>query len=97
MEPSKQRNAIAGEPALYGVIEGDGGQPRPLWKLRLSDVPDKPWRDVFNAAAATDRAASGYAADLRGDTVRFEATRGAIQSRLDHIEAWIERANDALN
>src|SRR5437667_32272 len=95
MEATKQRIVIAGEPALYGVIEGAGGQPCPLWRLRLSHAPDKPWRDAFDEAAASDGAASGYAANVRGDTVRFEATRSSVQRRLDDIETWIERANEA--
>ena len=95
MESTKQRIVIAGEPALYGVIEGDGGRPCPLWKLRLSDAPDTSWRDAFKEAAASDRTGSGYAANVRGDTVRFEATRSTLRSRLDDIGAWIAHANEA--
>lgn len=92
MHSNREPIARVGSPKL---LRGDGRQ-LSVHVVQLSQTPSNAWRTIFNDAAATNKAVSGYTAEVFPDgSIQFEASPSIMRSRLVLIDGWIERANEA--
>jgi hypothetical protein len=63
---------------------------RPVWMVRLTDVPERAWRMRLNREAPT---APDVAIAARQGVIRFEATPANLRSQVAIVRALVAHAN----